>query len=56
MLQAEQASLSMPCTAMATAKDLETKPDELHLTTAGQRILGARLASAMRNLLLRGCR
>jgi hypothetical protein len=56
MLQAAQASLSIRCTAMATAADLETKPDELHLTTAGQRILGARLASAMRHLLLRGCR
>jgi hypothetical protein len=41
---------------MVPARGLPMKPDELHLTTAAQRVVGARLAAAMEDLRRSGCR
>lgn len=55
-VQAAQASTHLPCAAMVSATGLATAEDQLHLTTASQRVLGARLAAAMRELHAAGCR
>lgn len=55
-IQAVQAEATLDCVAMVPAQGLPLKADTLHLTTAGQRILGGRLAVAMRGLRARGCR
>jgi hypothetical protein len=55
-IQAVQAGPLPACVAMVSAQGLPKKPDDLHLTTAGQRVLGARLAKAMDDLRRKGCR
>ncbi|WP_225421482.1 sialate O-acetylesterase [Sphingomonas parva] len=55
-VQAGQGGVRMKCTAMVAAAGLPRLEDELHLTTAGQRTLGPRLAAAMRRLQRQGCR
>lgn len=55
-IQAEQAGPLPTCVAMVTAQSLPLKADTLHLTTASQRVLGARLAEAMVGLRRAGCR
>jgi Carbohydrate esterase, sialic acid-specific acetylesterase len=55
-VQGAQAQFRMRCTAMVSAKGLARKEDDLHLTTAAQRELGARMAAAMHMLLKRGCK
>ena len=54
-IQAVQAGPSPACVAMVPAQGLPMKPDELHLTTAAQRVVGARLAEAMEGLRRGGC-
>lgn len=54
-VQQAQTSLSLRCTRMVPAKDLPLNADELHLSTAGQRALGPRLAAAMARLRKGGC-
>ena len=39
---------------MVAAKGLSKREDDLHLDTAAQRVLGARLATAMRELQDKG--
>eukprot|EP01022_Parablepharisma_sp_SALTPOND_P017733 TRINITY_DN2883_c0_g2_i1.p1 TRINITY_DN2883_c0_g2~~TRINITY_DN2883_c0_g2_i1.p1 ORF type:complete len:304 (+),score=110.65 TRINITY_DN2883_c0_g2_i1:765-1676(+) len=53
LLKQRQAAVSIPGVAMVRTDDLPLKPDGLHLSTAGQLILGRRLAQAMHRLLLR---
>ena len=55
IIQDAQAEDLLSCTAMVSAKGLPLKEDGLHLDTAAQRVLGARLAVAMNELLERGC-
>lgn len=55
-IQAAQAAPVDACVAMVSAKGLGKREDDLHLTTAAQRVLGARLAEAMRRLQDRGCK
>lgn len=55
-IQAVQAGPLPACVGMVSAKGLAKKPDDLHLTTASQRVLGARLAEAMDRLRRQGCR
>ncbi|WP_454717603.1 sialate O-acetylesterase [Caulobacter segnis] len=55
-IQAVQAGPIPECVAMVPAGGLPLKADTLHLTTAGQRTLGGRLAVAMDGLLRKGCR
>lgn len=55
-IQAVQAGPLPPCVAMVPAGGLPLKADTLHLTTAGQRALGGKLAVAMAGLLKQGCR
>jgi hypothetical protein len=55
-IQAVQAGPLPACVAMVPARGLPMKPDELHLTTAAQRVVGARLAAAMEDLRRSGCR
>jgi hypothetical protein len=55
-IQAVQAGPLPACVAMVPARGLPMKPDELHLTTAAQRVVGARLAEAMEGLRRGGCR
>lgn len=55
-VQDQQARLSLPCVAMVSARALDRNPDDLHLTTGAQRILGRRIATAMAALLRNGCR
>lgn len=55
-IQAVQAGPLPACVAMVSAKGLPKKSDDLHLTTAAQRDLGARLARAMDGLRHQGCR
>jgi hypothetical protein len=54
-IQAAQAAPVDACVAMVSAKGLGKREDDLHLTTAAQRVLGAKLAEAMRGLQDRGC-
>jgi hypothetical protein len=49
-VQAAQASLRLPCAQTVSAAGLPLEPDGLHLTTSGQRRLGAALARAMARL------
>jgi hypothetical protein len=49
-IQAAQAAPVDACVAMVSAKGLGKREDDLHLTTAAQRALGARLADAMQGL------
>lgn len=55
-MQQLQAGFSMHCVAMVKATGLTRNDDELHLATAGQRVLGRRLAKAMLRLKKEGCR
>lgn len=55
-IQSMQAGDVPVCVAMVSAKGLSKRDDDLHLDTAAQRILGSRLADAMRELQDRGCR
>ncbi|USQ97112.1 sialate O-acetylesterase [Caulobacter sp. RL271] len=55
-IQAVQAGPMPACVAMVSAQGLPLKADTLHLTTAGQRELGGKLAEAMDGLRRRGCR
>jgi hypothetical protein len=55
-IQAVQAGPLPACVAMVPARGLPMKPDELHLTTAAQRVVGVRLAQAMDGLRRNGCR
>ncbi|UAL11550.1 sialate O-acetylesterase [Caulobacter segnis] len=55
-IQAVQAGPTPACVAMVPAQGLPLKADTLHLTTAGQRVLGGKLAEAMDGLRRRGCR
>ncbi len=55
-IQVVQAGPLPACVAMVPARGLPMKPDELHLTTAAQRVVGARLAAAMEDLRRGGCR
>jgi len=55
-IQAAQAGPPPACVAMVPARGLPMKPDELHLTTAAQRVVGTRLAEAMEGLRRSGCR
>ncbi len=54
-IQAAQAGAMPKCVAMVSARGLPLKSDTLHLTTAGQRVLGERLAQAMDGLIRQGC-
>jgi hypothetical protein len=49
-MQSNQANINYPCTAHVSAKGLPLRPDQVHLTTDGQRMLGPKLAVAMRTL------
>ena len=55
-IQAVQAGPMPACVAMVPAGGLPLKADTLHLTTAGQRVLGGKLAVAMDRLIRQGCR
>jgi hypothetical protein len=55
-IQDAQAKPLDACVAMVSAKGLGKREDDLHLTTASQRVLGARLAKAMHDLQTGGCR
>lgn len=55
-IQAVQAGPLPACVAMVPARGLPLKPDDLHLTTAAQRVVGTRLAEAMESLRRSGCR
>jgi hypothetical protein len=55
-IQVVQAGPLPACVAMVPAGGLPLKADTLHLTTAGQRALGERLAQAMDGLRRQGCR
>ncbi len=50
-VQQAQATLAVSRARMVSAKGLVLKPDQLHLSTASQRIVGKRLATAMNALL-----
>ncbi len=52
-LKQAQAGVRLPGVAMVRSDDLPLKPDGLHLSTAGQLVLGRRLAQAMHRLLTR---
>jgi hypothetical protein len=54
-MQQAQAALRLRCAAMVSAIGLTQKDDQLHLATAGQRLLGARMAHAMQGLHRAGC-
>jgi len=56
IVQGQQAEFTLGCTAMVSAVGLARNPDELHLSTTGQRELGASLAAAMQRLIEDGCR
>lgn len=58
IVQQAQAALpgAITCLATVEAKGQPLAPDDLHLTTAAQRVIGARLAKAMRGLIGKGCR
>lgn len=53
--QQATAQARLRCSAMVSARGLELREDQLHLTTASQRILGPRLAAAMDRLVRQGC-
>lgn len=55
-VQAAQRALALRCVAVVPAEPATLLPDDLHLDTAAQRALGARLADAMAALHRRGCR
>lgn len=55
-IQAVQAGPLPTCVAMVPARGLPMKSDDLHLTTAAQRVVGGRLAEAMEGLRRAGCR
>jgi hypothetical protein len=55
-VQAQQAGPLPACAAMVPARGLPKKEDDMHLTTAAQRVLGPRLAQAMIGLQREGCR
>lgn len=55
MIQQQQARRLIGCSTMVSATGLPLKEDQLHLTTAAQRVLGAKLAGAMDMLTRRGC-
>ena len=55
VVQDRQAALRLPCSAMVRTAGLPRLDDELHLTSAAQRVLGARLAAAMHGLMRRKC-
>ncbi|MBT0669224.1 sialate O-acetylesterase [Novosphingobium profundi] len=54
-VQAAQAAISVPCTAMVSAKGAPRLPDRLHLTTAAQRKLGGEMAEVMERLSRSPC-
>ncbi|MGF7148410.1 hypothetical protein FHS96_002038 [Sphingomonas zeicaulis] len=58
VVQQAQAALpgTVKCLATIEASGQPLLPDDLHLTTAAQRVVGARLAQAMRGLIGKGCR
>jgi hypothetical protein len=56
LIQQQQARRAVGCATMVSATGLPLKEDRLHLTTAAQRVLGAKLAGAMDALIRRGCR
>ena len=51
LLKEKQAAIRLPRVLMVRSDDLPLKPDGLHLSTAGQMILGQRMAQAMHRLL-----
>lgn len=55
-VQAAQRALKIPCVATVTATGLPKNPDRLHVATEGYRVLGPRIAAAMRKLRATGCR
>lgn len=55
LVQAQQRGVDLPCTASVPAAGLPRNADDLHLSTAGQRVLGGLLADAMTDLHRRGC-
>jgi len=55
-IQQQQLDTGLDCARTVTAVGLPHLPDDLHLTTSAQRILGSRLATAMLSLHRRGCR
>lgn len=55
MIQRQQGRHLLGCSAMVSATGLPLAADRQHLTTASQRLLGAKLAGAMDTLLRRGC-
>lgn len=56
LIQQQQARRPIGCTTMVSATGLPIEDDRLHLTTAAQRVLGAKLAGAIDTLIRRGCR
>lgn len=58
VVQQSQAALpgAINCLATVEAKGQPLAPDDLHLTTAAQRVVGVRLAEGMRRLIGKGCR
>jgi hypothetical protein len=56
LIQQQQARARIGCSTMISATGLPLKEDQLHLTTAAQRVLGAKLAGATDALIRRGCR
>jgi hypothetical protein len=55
-IREQQARPLGPCIAMVSAGGLPRNPDDLHLSTGAQRLLGVRLADAMAALRKAGCR
>jgi hypothetical protein len=55
-IQDAQARPFDACVAMVSARGLSKRDDDLHLTTASQRVLGVKLAKAMQGLRDKGCR
>jgi len=55
MIQQQQARRLIGCSTMVSATGLPLNEDQLHLTTAAQRVLGAKLAGAMDMLTRHGC-
>jgi hypothetical protein len=55
LIQRQQARRMLDCSISVSAEGLPLKEDRLHLTTAAQRVVGAKLAGAMDTLIRRGC-